>query len=350
MKWLVVFVPVAAALNYLAPDRHLLIFVASGIAIIPLAGWMGHATEHLATRFGEGIGGLLNATFGNAAELIIAIAALRAGLHEVVKASLAGAIIGNVLLVLGASMLAGGIGRTEQKYNAAAARSQATMLTLAVIALIVPAALRATSGVAEGSVGTLSVLVSVTLLGGYALNLLFSLGTHRTLFEGEGHAPEAEHGAAWSVKRSALVLAGSTAAIAWMSEILVHAIKPAGEALGLNDVFVGVFVVAVLGNAAEHFSAITAARKDRMDLSLSIAIGSSVQVALFVAPLLVLLSYAMGPRPMDLAFPGGLILSILLSTLITGQVSGDGRSDWLRGAQLLAVYLMLGLGFFFVPS
>jgi Ca2+:H+ antiporter len=252
--------------------------------------------------------------------------------------------------VLGASMLAGGIGRPEQRYNAAAARSQATMLTLAVIALIVPAALRATSGAAEGSVGTLSVLVSVTLLATYALNLRFSLGTHRTLFEGEGHAPEAEHGAAWSVKRSALVLAGSTAAIAVMSEVLVHAIQPAAKQLGFSDVFVGVFVVAVLGNAAEHFSAITAARKDRMDLSISIAIGSSVQVALFVAPLLVLLSYAMGPEPMDLAFPGGLILSILLATLITGQVSGDGRSDWLRGAQLLAVYLMLGIAFFFVPG
>jgi len=349
LKWLLGFVPVAILIHYVAPDRPLLVFAASGLAIIPLAGWMGHATEHLAARLGEGIGGFLNATFGNAAEMIIAIAALRAGLHEVVKASLAGAIIGNVLLVLGASMLAGGIGRPEQKYNAAGARSQATMLTLAVIALIVPAALRATEGVAEGSLGTLSVLVSLTLLLTYALNLLFSLGTHRTLFAGEGHAEEG-HAAHWSVKRSALVLAGATAAIAWMSEILVHAIQPATKSLGLSDVFVGVFVVAILGNAAEHFSAITAARKDRMDLSLSIAIGSSVQVALFVAPLLVLLSYAVGPRPMDLAFPGGPILSILLSTLITGQVSGDGRSDWLRGVQLLAVYVMLGLAFFFAPG
>ena len=348
MKWMLLFVPAAVVIEHTFWDRPLLIFVASGLAIVPLAGWMGHATEHLASRFGEGVGGLLNATFGNAAELIIAIAALRAGLHEVVKASLAGAIIGNVLLVLGASMLAGGIGRPEQKYNAAGARSQATMLTLAVIALIVPAALRATEGVAEGSLGTLSVLVSVVLLATYALNLVFSLGTHRALFAGE-HAPEAGHEAPWSVKRSALVLAGSTAAIAWMSEILVGAIHPAAAHLGLNDVFVGVFVVAILGNAAEHFSAITAARKDRMDLSLSIAIGSSVQVALFVAPFLVLLSYAVGPRPMDLALPGGLILSILLSTLITGQVSGDGRSDWLRGVQLLAVYVMLGLAFFFAP-
>ncbi len=349
MKWLLVFVPIAVAIEHFVPDRPLLVFIASGIAIIPLAGWMGHATEHLATRLGEGIGGLLNATFGNAAELIIAIAAMRAGLHDVVKASLAGSIIGNVLLVLGASMLAGGIGRPEQRYNAAGARSQATMLTLAVIALILPAALRATSGLAEGALGSLSVLVSVTLLASYALNLVFSLGTHRALFAGEEKAPEAEHAPAWSVKRSALVLAGATAAIAWMSEILVGAIEPAAEGLGLNDVFVGVFVVAILGNAAEHFSAITAARKDRMDLSLSIAIGSSVQVALFVAPVLVLLSYPMGPRPMDLAFSTGLILAILFSVLITSQVSGDGRSDWLRGVQLLAVYLMLGFAFFFAP-
>jgi Ca2+:H+ antiporter len=350
MRWLLVFVPVAIAVEHFAPDRPLLVFFASGLAIIPLAGWMGHATEHLASRLGEGIGGLLNATFGNAAELIIAIAALRAGLHDVVKASLAGSIIGNVLLVLGASMLAGGIGRAEQRYNAAGARSQATMLTLAVIALILPAAVRQAGGGGTGSIGTLSVLVSATLLLTYALNLVFSLGTHRALFEGEEHAPAAEHGEPWSVRRSALVLAASTAAIAWVSEILVGAIEPAAEGLGLNDAFVGVFVVAILGNAAEHFSAITAARKDRMDLSLTIAIGSSVQVALFVAPVLVLLSYAVGPQPMDLAFSGGLILSILLSVLITGQVSGDGRSDWLRGVQLLAVYVMLGLAFLLVPG
>ena len=350
MKWLLAFVPVAILIHYVVPDRHLLVFAASGLAIVPLAGWMGRATEHLAERFGEGIGGLLNATFGNAAELIIAVAALRAGLHDVVKASLAGSIIGNVLLVLGASMLAGGIGRPEQHYNAAGSRSQATMLTLAVIAFIVPAALRATSGVAAGSVGVLSVLVSVTLLVTYALNLVFSLGTHRALFAGEEHRPAEPHEGGWSVKRAALVLAGATAGVAWMSEILVGAIDPAAKELGLNDVFVGVFVVAILSCAAELFAAVTAARKDRMSLSLSIAMGASVQVALFVGPLLVLLSYGMGPRPMDLAFSGGLVLSILLSALITGQVSADGRSDWLRGVQLLVVYVMLGLAFFFAPG
>lgn len=351
MNWLLAFVPIAVLLEHLAPHAPLWIFAASGLAIVPLAGWMGRATEQIAERLGEGIGGFLNATFGNAAELIIAFAALRAGLHDVVQASIAGAIVGNILLVLGAAMLAGGLRKSEQQFNPAGARSQATMLTLAAIALIVPAAYRAAAGeTGEHGLGRLSVTVSIVLLLVYALNLVFSLGTHRALFT-SSHAPEAHaHGATWTLKRSALVLAGATALIAWMSEILVGAIEPAAEGLGLNDVFVGVFVVAVLGNAAEHATAVTAALKDKMDLSLSIAVGSSVQVALFVAPLLVLASYAVGPAPMDLAFPAGLVLAVLLSVLITGQVAGDGRSDWLKGLQLLAVYVVLGLAFFFLPN
>ena len=349
MNWLLVFVPIAIALEQLAPERHLWIFAASGLAIVPLAGWMGHATEQIAERTGEGVGGLLNATFGNAAELIIALAALRAGLYDVVKASIAGSIVGNILLVLGAAMLAGGLRHREQQYNAAGARSQATMLTLAAIALIVPAAFRAaTGGQAASALGSLSVAISVVLLAVYALNLVFALVTHASLFTGS-HAVTAGHDPGWSLGRALGVLAGATALVAWMSEILVGTIEPAGHALGLNDAFVGVFVVAVLGNAAEHATAVTAAMKDRMDLSLSIAIGSSVQVALFVAPLLVLVSYALGPAPMDLAFAGGLVITVLLAVLICGQVAGDGRSDWLKGAQLLAVYAILGLTFFFAP-
>lgn len=350
MNWLLLFVPITIALEHFASERHLWIFIAAGMAIIPLAGWMGKATEQIAERVGEGVGGLLNATFGNAAELIIAIAALRAGLHDVVQASIAGSIVGNILLVLGVSMLAGGMRHREQSYNAAGARSQATLLTLAAIALIVPAAFRKAMGDAgEVELGKLSVTVSIVLLAVYVLNLLFSLRTHRALFQGS-HEPEAgDHAALWSKGRSALTLLASTAVIAWMSEILVGAIEPAADGLGLNDAFVGVFVVAVLGNAAEHSTAVTAAMKDRMDLSLSIAIGSSVQVALFVAPLLVLLSYVMGPTPMSLAFSGGLVLCILLAVLITGQVAGDGRSDWFKGAQLLTVYLVLALAFFFLP-
>ncbi len=351
MNWLLAFIPIAVALEHLAPGRHLWIFAASGLAIVPLAGWMGRATEQIAERAGEGIGGFLSSTFGNAAELIIAIAALRAGLYGVVQASIVGSIVGNMLLVLGMSMLAGGTKHKEQVYNAAGARSQATMLTLAAIALVVPAAFRAaTGGAGSAGLGKLSVTVSIVLLAVYALDLLFSLGTHRSLFAGS-HVPEAaEHSAAWSYGRSAGVLALATVFIAWMSEILVGAIEPTAQSLGLNDVFVGVFVIAILGNAAEYVTAITAALKNKMDMSLSIAVGASVQVALFVAPLLVLLSYALGPTPMDLAFPGGLVLSILLAVLITGQVAGDGRSDWLKGLQLIAVYVVLGLAFFFLPG
>jgi Ca2+:H+ antiporter len=348
MNWLLLFVPVAVGLEFLAPERHLLVFATSSLAILPLAGWMGRATEQLAERMGEGVGGLLNATFGNAAELIIALAALRAGLHDVVKASIVGSIVGNILLVLGASMLAGGLRRPEQHFNPAGARSQATMLTLAAIALILPAAFQAATGTTAEGLGRLSVSISVVLLLVYLLFLVFSLVTHSALFAGS-HVPE-EGKAQASVGRSAAVLAGATAAIAWMSEILVGAIEPTAHEFGLSNVFVGVFVVAILGNAAEHTTAISAALKDRMDLSLSIAIGSSVQVAIFVAPVLVLTSYFLGPAPMDLAFPTGLVLIVLLSVLITGQVAGDGRSDWLKGMQLLAVYLVLGLTFFFLPS
>jgi Ca2+:H+ antiporter len=352
INWLLLFVPIAIVLEHIAPEQALWIFFTAALAIMPLAAWMGQATEQLAERTGEGVGGLLNATFGNAAELIIALAALRGGLHEVVKASLAGSIVGNILLVLGASMLAGGLHRSEQHYNPAGARSQATMLTLAAIALILPAAYRAVAGETSSSaLGAISVWMSLVLLAVYGANLIFSLITHRALFAGSEHDSGHEHAhPSWSVRRAVLVLAAATAAIAWMSEILVGALEPATAALGLNDAFVGVFVVAILGNAAEHSTAVVAAMKDRMDLSLSIAIGSSVQVALFVAPLLVLLSYAIGPRPMDLAFSGGLVLTIILAVWITGQVAGDGRSDWLRGVQLLAVYLILALVYLFVPG
>lgn len=352
MNWLLVFVPITIAIEHFAPTLSQWIFLSAALAIVPLAAWLGKATEQLAERTGEGIGGLLNATFGNAAELIICLAALRAGLYDVVKASLAGSIIGNILLVLGAAMLCGGIGRVEQHYNAAGARSQATMLTLAVIALILPAAFKLAAGESHApELGSISVWISVVLIAVYAANLIFSLVTNRSLFSGsETESAPHDDAELWSVRRAALVLAGATASIAWMSEILVGAIEPAAERLGLNDMFVGVFVVAILGNAAEHTTAIVAAMKNRMDLSLSIAIGSSVQVALFVAPLLVLLSYFIGPAPMDLAFSGGLVLAVILAVWITGQVAGDGRSDWLRGVQLLAVYVILALVFLFAPE
>jgi Ca2+:H+ antiporter len=348
MNWLLLFVPITIGLEFIAPERYLFIFATSAVAILPLAAWMGRATEQLAERMGEGVGGLLNATFGNAAELIIALAALRAGLHDVVKASIAGSIVGNILLVLGAAMLAGGLRHPEQHYNPAGARSQATMLTLAAIALIVPAAFQSATGTTVEGLGWLSISISVVLLLVYLLYLAFALITHSALFAGS-HVPEEAKPHA-SVRRAAFMLAGATVGIAWISEIMVGAIEPTAHELGLSNVFVGVFVIAILGNAAEHATAITAALKNRMDLSLSIAIGSSVQVALFVAPVLVLASLFLGPAPMDLAFPVGLVLTVLLSVLIMGQVAGDGRSDWLKGVQLLAVYLVLGLTFFFLPS
>ncbi len=348
MNWLIILVPAAIGLEAFAPERHLLVFATSSLAIVPIAAWMGWATEQLAERMGEGVGGLLNATFGNAAELIIALVALHAGLYEVVEASIVGSIIGNILLVLGAAMLAGGLRYPEQHFNPVGARSQATMLMLAAIALVIPAAFEVASSVTTAGLNRLSVAISIVLLGAYALYLVYALVTHSALFKGSFVPEEGKEPA--SIARAVSVLVAATMVIAWLSEIMVGAIEPTAHEFGLSNAFVGVFVVAIVGNAAEHATAITAAVKDRMDLSLSIAIGSSAQVALFVAPVLVLASLFVGPAPMDLAFPGGLVLMVILSVLITTQVAGDGRSDWLKGAQLLAVYLILGLTYFFLPG
>jgi Ca2+:H+ antiporter len=328
--------------------------VAACVAIVPLAGWMGRATEHLAARTGEVAGGLLNATFGNAAELIIALVALRAGLYDVVKASITGSILGNILLVLGLSMLAGGIRFKTQRFNAVAARNQATMLLLAAIALILPAAFHhlGDSRAAQAEAG-LSLEIAVVLLITYGLGLLFSLHTHRRLLETEREGPRAEIGeddAVWSGGRALTVLVVATGLIAWMSEILVGSVEAAAEALGMTELFLGVIVVAIIGNAAEHSTAILVARKDHMDLALGIAIGSSVQVALFVAPILVLTSRFVGPQPMDLVFQPSEVLGIGLAAVITGQVAGDGQSNWIEGVQLLAVYAILAVVFYFLPA
>jgi Ca2+:H+ antiporter len=352
MNLLLVFVPVAIALEFLASDHHLLIFITSSLAILPLAGWMGHATEQLAERMGEGVGGLLNATFGNAAELIIAFVALHAGLHQVVEASIIGSIVGNMLLVFGAAMLAGGMRYPEQRFNPLGARSQATMLLLAAIALILPAAFESVEGTTV-MLHRLSISISVVLLVVYGLYLVFSLITHPELFRSSDTSqkamPEKEENPP-SVVRALAILAVATVGTAWMSEIMVGSIEPMVHEFGLSDVFVGAFVVAILGNAAEHATAITAALNNRMDLSFSIALGSSVQVALFVAPVLVLASLFLGPSPMDLAFRPDLVLIVVLSALVTAQMASDGRSDWLKGTQLLVVYFALALMFFFLPG
>ena len=349
MNWMLIFVPVAIALEFAMPESHTLIFVMACLAIIPLAGWLGHATEELARHTGEGVGGLLNATFGNAAELIIALMALRKGLYPVVKASLTGSIIGNVLLVFGAAVLAGGFKHKRQRFNVTGARAQATLLTLAAIALVMPAGFHAVAGPPDvNRENHLSLAIAVVLLAAYGSHLVFSLVTHKQLFAGEG--PVVESAGGWGLKRSALILAGSTALIAWVSEILVGSVEAAAESLGMTRVFLGVIVVAVVGNAAEHSTAVMMALKNKMEIALGIAIGSSLQIALFVAPLLVVASYWIGPRPMDLVFTPAEVLAVFVAVLITGQIASDGESNWLEGAQLLAVYLILAMVFFYLPE
>jgi len=295
---------------------------------------------------------LLNATFGNAAELIIALAALRKGLHEIVKASLTGSIIGNILLVLGAAILAGGLRHKTQHFNAVAARSQSSMLTLAAIALIVPAAFHFLAGPgAEAREAGLSLEIAVLLLLTYFLGLVFALHTHKQLFAGTAAAAgESAAHKPWTLRRSILVLLAATALVAWISEILVGSVEHAAGSFGMTGIFVGIIVVATIGNAAEHSTAVLVALKNRMDLSLGIAIGSSTQIALFVAPVLVLASYVIGPAPMNLVFTPAEVLAVVLAIAITGQIAGDGESNWLEGVQLLAVYLVLAIAFYFLPE
>jgi Ca2+:H+ antiporter len=371
LVWLLGFLPLLALLQAAAPRHQVLLFLCSCGALVPLAGWIGRATEQLADRVGEGLGGLANATLGNAAELILGIAALRHGLPGLVKASLAGSILGNLLLVLGAAMLAGGLRRPVLTFNATAARSQTSMLTLAVIAFLAPAVFESVRGHAAPALGQagaaaggaagqsgaagLSLAVSVILIVTYGCGLLFSLRTHRRLFLGAGcRASEAEAEPAafipWSLRRSLAVLAAATALTAWVSEALVAVVEPAARALGMTELFVGAVVLAMAGNAAEHATAVVVARHGRADLALGIAIGSSVQVALLVAPLLVLLSRFVGPAPMDLAFRPAEVLAVGAAAVIAGQVAGDGEANWLEGVQLLAVYAVLAAFFFFLPG
>ncbi|MGH7950161.1 MAG: calcium/proton exchanger [Candidatus Binataceae bacterium] len=354
LDWLLVFVPAAIALEWFTPASHASIFVTACLAIIPLAGWMGRATEHLAEKTGDGVGGLLNATFGNAAEMIIAAVALRRGLTEVVEASITGSIIGNILLVLGGALLAGGLRYPSQRFNLTAARSQATMLLLAAAALVSPTAYHYFAGPAGmASERSLSVEISLVLLATYLLGLLFTLRTHRQLFTGhraEAATVEQDAPRPWSLQRSLVVLGVATAFVMWVSEILVGSVEHAAATMGMTGVFVGVFVVAIIGNAAEHSTAILVALKDRMDLALGIAVGSSIQIALFVAPLLVLASYLLGPTPMDLVFTPPEVLAVVLAVTVTVQISGDGESNWLEGVQLLAVYVILALMFYFLPA
>jgi Ca2+:H+ antiporter len=351
---LVPLIPAAVALELLHAEATI-VFAASALGIIPTAALMGRATEELAARSGPGIGGLLNVTFGNAPELIIALFALSQGLQEVVKASIVGSILGNILLVMGAAMLAGGIGRDKQTFNATSASVQSTMLMLAAAALIMPAIFELVEGQGlpgpgaeainyDSTVEHLSLAVAIVLIGTYVVGLFFSLRTHRAIFNPEY---EEEDTWGWSTRTSMIALAVAGLLVGLMSEVLVGSISEASESIGLSEFFVGVIVVAIVGNAAEHWVAVLVAMKNKMDLAVNIAIGSSAQIALFVAPVLVIASFFLGPYPLALVFNGFELGAILLAILIANYVTQDGESTWFEGVQLLAVYFVLGLAFYF---
>ena len=347
-------IPIAVVLEVIGSPATV-VFAASALGIIPTAALMGRATEELAARSGPGIGGLLNVTFGNAPELIIALFALGQGLQEVVKASIVGSIVGNMLLVLGAAMLAGGIGREKQTFSRTSASIQTTMLMLAGAALIMPAIFELVEGKglpapgAEaihygGTVEHLSLAVAVVLIVTYVIGLFFSLKTHRDLFNPEY---EEEDTWGWSTRKSVIALAIAGVLVGIMSEVLVGSTTEASESVGLSEFFIGVIVVAIVGNAAEHWVAVLVAMKDKMDLAVNIAIGSSAQIALFVAPVLVLASFFIGPYPLALVFNGFELGAILLAILVGNHVTADGESTWFEGVQLLAVYFVFGLAFYF---
>lgn len=352
VQWLdllLVFVPLALGLALAGADPKL-VFVTSAVAIVPLAGLMGRATEHLASHFGAGIGGLLNASLGNAAELVIALMALRKGLHDVVKASITGSIIGNILLVLGLSMLVGGLRYKRQRFNATAAGLGASLLLLAAIGLVVPALFHFTvSGQGRTVERELSFDIALVLFGIYLLSLLFSLKTHQHLFAGEEGDSERPPAGRWTVRGALGMLGLVTLGVAVMSELLVGTLEEAAAGLGLTQLFVGVVLVALVGNAAEHSTAVLVAGKNKMDLAMGIAVGSSLQVALFVAPVLVFASYLWGP-PLDLIFTPFEVAAVALSVLVVGFVAMDGESHWMEGIMLVGVYLILALAFFFLPA
>ena len=347
LLWLLAFVPAVLAATKLAPGAHTLLFVLSVLAIVPLAALLSHATESVAAKTGDAAGGLLNATLGNLTELIIAIAALRAGQTMLVKASIAGAIVTNTLFMLGASFLLGGLKHHVQEFNRASARMQAGLLFLATVAVLIPSAVAtADSAPAADFVQTLSLGLSVLLIVTYGLGMLFSLKTHREEFVSAVHA---EGEAPWPLALALGTLAGVTLLVALVSEIFVESVQKAAEDFGMTPAFVGFIVVALVGGAAEMASAFSGARKNRLDLSVGIALGSSSQIALFVAPVLVLLSYVIAPAPMDLQFWPGAVVMVLVATLIATFVTNSGRSAWFVGVLLLMVYMIFAMTLYLLP-
>jgi len=358
---LLILVPVAIAGHYLHWDDTVQ-FALAAISIIPLAGLIGKGTERLAERTGPKLGGLLNATLGNAAELIITIFAVRAGLLELVKASIIGSILGNLLLVLGASIFLGGLKNGKQRFHRTQASVNATMLILAVIALVIPSIFSASieaeangqththialAGGLNPDVEALSLGVAAVMIFIYALGILYSFRSQEgsPLTRPAVHVPET---AGWSLRKSLLVLLLSTAAIAWLSEILVGAVEPVVAQLGWTEFFLGIIIIPIVGNVAEHMVGVQVAIKNQMDLSMEISVGSSLQIALFVAPALVFISLLMG-NPLTLVFNQFELIALVSASLIAALVALDGESNWLEGAQLLVVYLIVAMAFFFLP-
>ena len=350
LKLLLVFIPITLVLEHLAVDRPALIFVAAALGIIPLAGLIVQSTEQIAHRTGDAVGGLLNATFGNAPELIIAFVALRAGLNDMVRASLVGAILANMLLGLGLAFLLGGLRHHDQEFNPRGTQMQVSLMIMAVISLMVPGTFHnMVSAETLQLERYLNTGVAVVLLVSYALYLVFMLKTHPEVFASEQlHSEEKE--AHWPVGKAVGLLVVASVGAAWMSEILVGAVEGASHDLGISKTFIGLVVLAVVGGAAELGSAVAMGRKDRMDLAISIAVGSSIQISLFVAPVLVLLSLVMAPAPFVLAFsPAGLLL-LFMTVLISTVVASGGRSNWYKGVQLLTIYLIFAILFFLFPG
>jgi len=348
LLWLLAFVPVLLAAQKLKPEAHTLLFVLSVLAIVPLAALLSHATESVAAKTGDTVGGLLNATLGNLTELVIALAALRAGQYTLVKASIAGAIVTNTLFMLGASFLLGGLKHHVQEYNKASARLQAALLFLATVAILIPSAVTEADSVAGSAfTETLSVSLSVLLIVVYGLGLLFSLKTHRELFGGAEHADAGEP--PWPLGLALATLGGVTVLVALVSEVFVESVQQAAVAFGMTPAFVGFIVVALMGGAAEMASAFAAARKNRLDLSVGIALGSASQIALFVAPVLVLLSYVIGPAPMNLQFWPGAVVMMLIATMTASLMTNGGRSAWFVGVLVLTVYLIFAITLYLMP-
>lgn len=353
INWLLLFIPIALILERAWPEAHTWIFFAAAVAIIPIARLIVQATEHIAVRTGDAVGGLLNATFGNAPELIIAVVALKAGLFDMVRASLIGAILANLLLALGIAFLLGGLRYHNQEYNAGATRLYSSMMLIAVISLIVPSAFNRFFSPDETirQEELLNMGMVIVLLLAYALYLVFMLKTHAEFFAGA--SAEGEHhdsGEHWGLPRAVGSLVVASVLAAWMSEILVGAAEGTGKALGMSQTFIGIVFLAIVGGAAESGSAIATARRNKMDLSMGIALGSCIQIALFVAPMLVLLSYVVAPHPLELSFGRAEMGSLFLAVLIGAIVSGDGRANWYKGVQLITVYTIIAFLFYFLPE